>query len=121
MKFFLDSLFISLVVLCALLLYRLIRQRVLHKGKLLAGHATLLPIEFSKEQPRELLLKYELPAESEVIITLHDEQDHLIETLLNKPQKAGSYFLKEQLPVTGHTFFLKFISDNTKITRKVSV
>ncbi len=121
MKFFLDSLFISLVVLCVLLLYRLIKQRVIHKGKQLKGHAVLLPIEFSKENQRELLLKYELPAESEVIISLYDEHDHLIETLINKSQKAGSYFLKEQLPHNGNTFFLKFASDNTKVTRKLIV
>lgn len=119
MKFILDSLFLSLVVLCILLLYRLIRQRVLAKGKKHHHHAVLLPIEFSKENPRELMLKYELQEESEVVISLYDENDHLLETIINKAQKAGSYFLKEQLPEHGHVFFLKFISDNTRVTRKL--
>jgi len=65
------------------------------------------------------MLKYELPSESQITISLHDEEDNLIEMLINKTQKAGSYFLKEQLPENRQVFILKFTSDNTKVTRKL--
>ncbi len=121
MDFILDSLFISLIIFCLLLLYRLVKQRVLHRGKSLDGHAVLMPIEFSGDNPRELLLKYELPSESEVVISLLDAQENLLETIIHKQQKAGDYFLKEQLPAEGSVFYLHFVSDNTKVSRKIVV
>lgn len=81
----------------------------------------LLPIEFSGTEPREIVLKYELPTQSKVSIVLYDASNQFIALVFEKEQKAGDYYLKELLPEIGSLFYLEFTSNNTKVLRKIQI
>lgn len=117
MDFLLDSLFITLVVICVILLFRLIRSKLLYKHRRADLHPVVLPFKKDVETD-ELTISYELPYQSPVRITLLDENDQELSVIFEKDQKEGNYFLRYQLaPVDGK--YIQFTALNFKMTRKV--
>ncbi len=121
MKFLLDCLFISLVLVCIIFLFRLIRSRLLHKHRSPIIHPILLPIEHSADNQHEIKLNYELPFDSEVKISLLGPQEEVLKEVINKAQKAGNYYIKQQLPEGLSHYFLLFESTDTKILKRITV
>lgn len=117
--FFLDSLFYSLIIICILLLYRLVRSRLLHKHRARNLHAVLLPIEVDSNG--EVELKYELPFDSHVRIEFLDASETPTQELLNKSQSAGNYYLKVVVERPSEVAFVRFSTDDTKVLRRFTL
>ncbi len=97
MKFFLDSLFISLVVLCVILLYRLIRTKLLLNYRSRDLHPTLLPLERHAESATKFRIRYELPSSTAVTISLLDENEKEVIQLIHKDHNEGNFYLDADL------------------------
>lgn len=121
MNFILDSLFLTLVILCVILLFRLIRLKLMRNHRSLLEHAVVLPIEYSDDNTREFKLSYELPFDTQVTISLLDSKENLLNTIIDKSQKAGNYYIKQVLPEGHLEFFLLFNATDTKVMRRINL
>ncbi|MES2627681.1 MAG: hypothetical protein V4616_01820 [Bacteroidota bacterium] len=121
MNYLLDCLFASLIIVCLILLFRLIRSRLMYRHKSPFIHPIILPIEQDKNHPHNITVHYELPGDTHVEITLQDIHENTLETYIDKDQKMGSYYLKRTLPETYPQYFLVFTSEDCRILKRIIV
>jgi hypothetical protein len=121
MKFFLDSLFISLGLLIILLLYRIIKHLVTSKRKHQPAFAVFHPVSPGDFDGSTLKIRYEIPETTAVSVIIQDLAEALKETLVDKTQEPGNYYVNYQVPKEEQEFLIVFRTANTTTSRRVKL